>query len=147
MVTIVIISVCGVVLLLLTSGLLLFLLLCCLWTRKRRKERRTKERRKSAKESNLEVAIPAESYLFCSNNLEKMEKYSNSSGLPHGRRPPHRPLPPEPESEEDDNQYVVVVDVTRGSGVARMKLPSFSSDTSEAVVTELETVITDVSTD
>ena len=53
------------------------------------------------------------------------------------------PLPPEPVPDSDGGcHYEKMEDVTlAASGVTRLRLPTFSSDSSEVAMTEVDTVV------
>ena len=60
-----------------------------------------------------------------------------------GRRKMDLPLPPEPVADSDGVcHYEKMEDVALApSGVTRLRLPTFSSDTSEVASTEVDTVV------
>ena len=138
-VSIVVVSLCGLGLLLPVSALLLSLCCYC-W---RRHSRKKAVRETSVSRERVQCTIPAESYLFPSyggNDEGGVEGACGNGVARHRER--RLPLPPEPEIGIGGESYyeeLDEVDVT--SGVTLPRLPTFSSETSEAGGTELETVI------
>ena len=137
----------GLSLLVLGSALILSVVLCC--CKSNSKQQRRKRRRKCLEISDrnggcVPHSIPAESYLLTSYSARVLD---NGAIRPRERS---LPLPPEPDIDltAADTHYEELGEVTADvtSGVGRPRLPTFSSDTSETVGTELET-ITSAATD